>query len=209
MSKLKTAPAIKQREVLYAVLTLLHPVIPFVTDTIAREIQMPLQDGTLMVQPWPQADTACIDTGLEKRMAELQQLITDIRNLRTEYRIAPGQVLEVIDVDMPADEKALVQHLARIQFVAEKSYTTAAHIVSGDRTLLMPLDGVVDVTQEKRRITTQIAEIEKHLASISAKLNNEKFMANARQDIVDQTRALYAQREAELEQLKKSLAVLS
>lgn len=208
MAKLKTTPSIKHREVLYTVLALLHPVIPFVTDTIAREIKMPLTHGALIVAEWPKANAEHINPELEKRMAMLQQLVTDIRNLRREYRIAPGQQLDVFSTEMPEEEKALVSHLARVQFVAERTHTTAAHIVTGNWKLTMPLDGVIDVAHEKKRIETHIAEIQTHCTSVESKLNNEKFMANARQDIVEQTRALYAQRQDELAQLKKSLAAL-
>ncbi len=209
MSKLKTVPSIKQREVLGTVLKLLHPVIPFVTEVVAKEAGMVMPHGMLMVDEWPHADESMIDPALDKRFDAIQQIVTDVRNLRREYRIAPGRKLEVLAVDMPEEDTALIAHLARVHFVPEKSYTTAAHLVSGEQKFIIPLDGVIDVEKEKQRLATQMVEVEKHIASIADKLNNEKFMQNARADIVDQTRDLHAQRETELQQLKKSLEALS
>lgn len=204
MSKAQPNPEVA-RETLSTVLRLAHPIMPFVTEALWKELG---NDELLMVASWPKADDALINEDAEARAAALRELITNIRNVRAQYRIDPGKTIEIFTIDCTPAEQAMIEKLARVSFVEERETESAATVVAGGWTVTMPLDGVVDIVAEKERLQKEIEELEGFIAGQEKKLSNDNFVNNAPAEVVEQNRATLTERQETLAQLKSTLESL-
>jgi valyl-tRNA synthetase len=201
MSKAQPNPQVA-RNTLATVLKLAHPIMPFVTEALWKELG---QDGVLLVAPWPKAEDELRDAEATERVGQLRELIGSIRNVRAEYKIDPGTMLEVIAFECTPDEQHIIEKLARVTFVEEKDFTNAATVVAGKWSVTMPLDGVIDVEEEKKRLQKEIDALTGHTAGLEKKLSNTQYTQNAPAEVVEETRAQLKTQTEKIEQLRASL----
>ncbi|MCW1930208.1 MAG: valine--tRNA ligase [Candidatus Kerfeldbacteria bacterium] len=203
-AKIESLHARQAMNVLRTVLALLHPLTPFVTEVIAKEMGFTQEEGELMVAEWPKAEAFAVDHESTKRFAIVQELVTSIRALKTSFRIPPSTQLQVL-VELGEEERALVEKLARVTLGQKQSHQHHATIVVGGVTALVILDGVVDIEAEKQRLKKEIAEVEGSLKGIQAKLNNEKFMQSAPEQVRVKTQEIHEERLVTMAKLRESL----
>lgn len=185
--------------VLREVLTLAHPIIPFITQEIYQTL--PGMEGhDLATELFPPARPACRDEAVGQQMDLLQGVITSVRTIRAELNIKPSLDLECIV--RPADaaaaavlteNAALVRSLARLGTLtvdpgATPPKASASAVVAGSE-LFVPLTGAVDFDAELARLDKDIAKIDKVLTGVEKKLANPGFVNNAPADVVDKERA--------------------
>ncbi|ALG07467.1 valine--tRNA ligase [Kibdelosporangium phytohabitans] len=176
--------------VLDAVLRLLHPVIPFVTE----ELWTALTGGeSVVIASWPSAGGASADAGAARRIEGVQKLITEIRRFRSDQGLKPGQKVSArlggLDAAGLADHQSAVATLARLT-APEEGFTAGASLevaLPGASSVVVELDlsGAVDVEAERKRLTKDLAVAQKELAQCEGKLNNPKFTEKAPADVVD------------------------
>ncbi len=199
--------------VLDSVLRLLHPVIPFVTESLWRA----LTDGeSIVVTEWPQASGHATDQGAAQRISDTQRLITEIRRFRSDQGLADKQKVaaKVIGLDaagLDALERSIAD-LARLTAPGDDFAATASvEVRLSDATVTVELDtsGAVDLDAERRRLEKDRAAAEKELAATTAKLGNEAFLAKAPEQVVDKIRTRRDVAAAEVERIGVRLAELS
>ncbi len=181
--------------VLDRLLLMLHPVMPFVTETLWTALT---GGESAVIAPWPAAVGLGTDADASRRIADAQHLVTEIRRFRSDQGLAPSRRVPArIDGAPEADvvgQLPAVESLARLEAAGDGFASTASIEVRLTRaTVTVHLDtsGVVDVEAEKRRAVKDLAAAEKELAQTSAKLGNEQFLAKA----PEQVRAKIAQRK--------------
>ncbi len=181
-------------------LRLLHPIMPFLTETLARKIPGESDETTLVMGPWPIATGEWSDPEAEGALAELQEFVGVVRNLRSEYNVDPGARVPV-HVRIQSDSLALALQaeqdgafrLARIgelgDIAPQDAGEPGAHAVlrSGSEVFL-PLTGVIDLDQERARLESEIERLEKLLRGAWAKLENPSFLERAPAEIVERER---------------------
>lgn len=207
MCKIESMHAREAMRVLNDVVALLHPLIPFVTEVIAKELKFTQDEGELMVRSWPRPSAFTLYGDAVERFAAVQSLIVAIRGLRTAFRIAPSAQLQLI-ASLTQDERAIVEKLARVQVMDEFEHQHHATVVAAGKTAYVVLDGVVDIEAEKKRLQKEIAEVEGSLTGLQAKLNNEKFMQSAPENVRQKTQELYVERQQAITELQNSLSQL-
>lgn len=233
MSKIPELHCTQRRQTLHAFLVLAHPVMPFITEVLARETGTVKTDEFLMVAQWPTADSQQIDEPLERHMQHLQELITAIRNIRATYRIPAKEKVNVIitagstsnsgsersdesnsgsgDMQITGfegDDALLVEQLANVYVQPNASYAVSASVTAGGYSAVIPLDGVIDVDTEQKRLDKEIKALEPYIQSLEKKLQNKKFIDKAPQELIVQTQQLLAERRAALEHLNASRRAL-
>ena len=211
-------------EVLEAVLRVAHPVVPFITEALWREVApaagatAPAQDigedePTIMRAPFPRAEDFAADSEADAAMEWLKSMVTAIRNIRGELNVPPGKEIAVLLDGGGAEDRnlldataAAIQRLAKVRAItwlgAEEAVPPAAAEVVGEVKVLVPLAGVVDVQVERARIDKEQGKARAELARIEAKLANPNFLAKAPPAVVA------AQRDRG-EALRKRAAVLA
>ncbi len=193
-------------EVLDVTLRLLHPVVPFVTETLWTTLT---GGESLVVADWPAAP-AFRDAAAEAEIATVQQVVTEVRRFRNDQGLQPGQRvparLELAGTPLAAHETA-IRALLRLQPEGDGFSGTASLPVAG-ATVTLDLSGVIDVAAERKRLEKDRAAAEKELAQTSAKLGNEGFLAKAPDEVVAKIRTRRTVAEADVSRLTEQLTRL-
>ncbi|WP_206474243.1 valine--tRNA ligase [Dietzia sp. KRD202] len=201
--------------VLDVLMRMLHPVIPFVTETLWTALT---GRESVVVADWP-TDVAPADDATEpvRRVADAQTLVTEIRRFRSDQGLKPGQrvparISGVDAADLPADLLAQVCALARLTPAAEDFTATASlEVRLGLSTVDVEIDtsGTIDLAAERRRLEKDLAAARKELETTGAKLGNEAFLGKAPDHVVDKIRGRRDLAEAEVSRITARLESMS
>lgn len=197
--------------VLDNVLRLLHPVMPFVTETLWKALT---GKESLVIATWPACeqlpDTVATDS--VRRVVDAQKLITEIRRFRSDQGLKPNQKvpaamtgIAAVDIETMLGE---VYNLARLEPAKEGFSATASievRLTNGTVTVEIDTSGTIDVAAERKRLEKDLAGAEKELATTSAKLSNESFLAKAPEHVVEKIRGRREFATAEVERIKARL----
>ena len=207
--------------VLDGILRLLHPLIPFVTEELWQKLPWPQgspRPAALIGAPWPQPEPAWVDPGAEARMGSLQELITHIRRMRKEYGIPEGAEVEVVVTGAPPafqatldSEVSAVQRLARVGELTrggERPGGTGSHgVLTNGTELFLPLEGLLDLERERKRLSGEIERLSNQLRGTEAKLGNGRFLEKAPEEVVTRERQKAASFREQMEKLQEKLKV--
>jgi valyl-tRNA synthetase len=197
--------------VLEQALRLLHPFMPFITEEIWQ--QLPHRGESIMIAPYPRGRAALIDAGAEREMGLVIELVTALRNIRGEMRIAPGVTLtataRVADEHQRLfrDHAPLVEALARTQLTMDPAATrppSTALAVVGASEVYVDLAGVVDLVAERQRLAKEIAKVDEAIAFVTQKLARPDFVERAPEEIVERERTRLAEQRARRDTLEAS-----
>ncbi|MCY4008183.1 MAG: valine--tRNA ligase [Anaerolineaceae bacterium] len=197
-------------------LRLLHPYMPFVTEEIWQHLPNPGE--TLMLAPWPVAADSLSDVEAEHQFQQLMDIVRGIRELRREYEVPPGQRLN-IQLAPGKQERLVLEHshvfsrLCHVESVeihpaGETPSTEAVSLVFGEITLYIRLTEMVDQEAERTRLQREIDRLEKMAARAKSQLADERFVARAPQEVVQQQRDQLQNAREALTQLKEQMAKL-
>ena len=203
--------------VLDQLLRLLHPLIPFVTEELWQQVAPRLGlSGSLMLAPYPVA--AETYPAAVADVEWLQDVVTALRRVRSELNVPPSRTVPLLvsgasasDVERLAQFDASVKFLCKISAVDSVSGETppAAAAVVGDMTLLVPLEGLVDLDAERARLDKELKRVTGEIAKCQGKLASETFVANAPAAVVEQERKRLVDWQAQLEGLSAQRAKLA
>jgi valyl-tRNA synthetase len=202
--------------VLTNTLKLLHPFMPFITEEIWQHL--PEKGKSIMVSKWPQTDSNLVDKDAEESMDLLMEVIRSIRNIRAEMNVPPGKKAEVIIMAKSKEAYAIVntgqEYVARLangepiniyEGIGTKPSNVATAIV-GDLEIYLPLEGLIDLEVEIKRLEKELSQTKKELERVTGKLSNEGFLTKAPQEVIAKEQAkqreLLVKEKALLERLK-------
>ncbi|MFG2617999.1 valine--tRNA ligase [Streptomyces sp. NPDC048507] len=193
-------------EVLDTTLRLLHPVVPFVTETLWTTLT---GGESLVVAAWPK-DSGFRDEAAETEIENLQAVVTEVRRFRADQGLQPGQKvparLDLAGTALAAHEAAIRQ-LLRLQPEGEEFHATATLPVAG-ATVALDLSGTIDVAAERKRLSKDLAAAEKEKQQAVAKLGNEAFLAKAPDNVVDKIKGRLAKAETDIARIQAQLDAL-
>ncbi len=198
------------RMVYMTLLRLWHPFMPFVTEKLWGELK---GQGMLMVSSWPEG-VGEPDLEAQKVIGGLQEVVSAIRSIRAEYKVAPDKSVDVV-VEAPifAEEFAafepVIKTLGRVGNLKIAGEIIrpdqAASVTIGTNTVSIPLAELVDFEKEKKRIKTDIEATKKFIAGIVARLGNDEFVGKAPEKVVLGEKAKLAEAQGKLEKLAAQL----
>jgi valyl-tRNA synthetase len=202
------------QKALMAVLKLLHPFMPFVTEEIWQ--RLPGTDGSIMVAAFPDPSEFPVDEQALREMDLLMGVITGVRNIRGEMGISPAKKVDIL-LDMPNPEEgeivrentAHIQSLARVDSVQVAAKVAkpeaSATAVFGENQVHVLLKGLLDFQEEQRRLRKEIKKIEKDMETAEKKLSNKQFMDKAPEDVIEKVKEKVAAMQLQLEKLNHNL----
>ena len=201
--------------VLTEILKLLHPFMPYITEEIFRAL--PHDGDALMIQTYPEFTDALNFPEEEAQFEIIMNAIRAVRSRRAEMNVPPSKKPRLIIVSPKADvfEKGTV-YLSKLAYAGQVEIVTEVpadtegmvNVVTDEARMFMPLSELVDLDKERERINREIGKAEADLAKIEAKLNNEKFVSKAPENVVAQEREKAAKARTLIENLKNSLEAL-
>lgn len=190
--------------VLDAVLRLLHPAMPFITEVLWKA----LTDGeSLTIAAWPDATItnggAATDKLAARRMADVEKLVTELRRFRSDQGVKPSQkvpaAIDFTAADL-ADQEGVIRSLAKVDVPPtdfQASATVEVRLSTATIEVSLDTSGTVDKEAERKRLEKDLAAAQKELDGTTKKLANEAFLSKAPAAVVDKikTRQQIAQEE--------------
>ena len=204
-------------KVLEGTLRLLHPIMPFITEEIWQHL--PHEGESIMIAPWPKAETNMIDKSLEKDMTIIMDIIRSVRNILSEMNVPPSKKAEVLIQASDGNINGLlIENLNYIYRLANASKvivepviqkpSSSATAVVGEIEIYVPLAGLIDVEKEKDRLTKSLEKAIADLERINVRLSDESFLSKAPENIINKERERKADIEALKIKLEKNLEML-
>ncbi|MDR3057636.1 MAG: valine--tRNA ligase [Prevotella sp.] len=193
-----------------SLLHLLHPFMPFITEELWQALSERKEGESIMVSAMPKDVT--YNANLIDTFEKVKEVIAGIRTVRLQKNIPNKEELslEVIG-DYNADFGSVISkmgNLSSINIVSEKDATAASFLV-GTTEYAVPLGNNIDIEAELKKLNDELKYLEGFLKSVSAKLSNEKFVANAKPEIVENERKKQADAESKIKTIQESIANLS
>ncbi|ANJ66820.1 valine--tRNA ligase [Halothiobacillus diazotrophicus] len=191
--------------VLETLLRLMHPIIPYITETIWQRvaplagIDTTAATSSIMARHYPKADEGKISAEALESVEWLKQVILGVRRIRAEMDIAPGKPLSILVTQATTEEQArfarfgeLLNGVGRISDVTTlaegEPVPEAAMALVGSMQIHIPLAGLIDKDAELARLDREIGKLEAEIAKARAKLDNPGFADRAPPAVVAQER---------------------
>jgi valyl-tRNA synthetase len=211
--------------VLDGVFRLLHPIMPFITEALWRRLPRPVGEeraASLMVAPWPVPRPEWESDAAEREMRGLQELISTVRGLRSEYDVPARSEVSVRLLHAPellrtalAAEVGSVRRLAGVGSLeypkdGGTASSAGAHaVLQSGAELFLPLEGLIDVGRERDRLRQELERIERLLGSAALRLENDQFVSRAPAEVIEREREKAASFRDQRDRLTRKLAALT
>ncbi|HWW42636.1 valine--tRNA ligase [Pedobacter sp.] len=196
------------------ILKLLHPFMPFLTEELWHD-ELFGEKGELdciIVAPYPTFTTA--ESQILKDVEVVKQVVAEIRNIRNTKQISPKEALPLnVKVNSTLDyEKWLniifkLANINEVEFVNDKIAGAASFMVGNDE-FFIQLNETIDVDAERERLNAELVYLKGFLKSVNAKLGNERFVQNAKPEIIQNERNKQADAESKIRIIEESLSAL-
>lgn len=192
--------------VLDQVLRLLHPIMPFFTEEIFEKL--PTTEGkSIVVSEYPEVRPEFDDAEAGDGVAMLIEIITAVRNIRAEVNTPLSKAVPMI---IKSDKEAFLNKVAPYirRFTNPSELTIAADVTAPEQAMsavvtgaeiYLPLAGLINIEEEIARLNKELDKWQKELDMVNRKLSNEKFVANAKAEVVDKERAKLADYQEKFE----------
>ena len=176
------------------ILALAHPLIPFITESIYRQLKAYLDDAkdTIMDVSYPVANQDLEASEAEKAITWLQNIVTTLRNMRSELGIKRSLEISLIvkdvedkDKEYLAQTEGFIKALERVNNIEfnDNPPTSLSQIVEGLE-LNIPLAGLIDIEAEKARLDKELNKLKGEVTRVKKNLSNERFILNAPEAVV-------------------------
>jgi len=203
--------------VMDSMLRLLHPFMPFITEEIWQQVK-PLTNnkinaqGTLIIQPFPEADDSLIDASTLEDIQWVKQVVIAIRTIRGEMGISPAKPIPVYlsngteqDLEKMQSQQHFLKTLAKLESIhwLDKGATApvSATALAGNMEILIPMQGLIDKNAELARLDKELQKLNQEHGRIAGKLSNPGFTEKAPAAVVEKERI-------KLEKIEPALATL-
>ena len=193
-------------------LQLLHPFMPFITEELWQQLKERNEGESIMVSLLNIAPSTPEGRRLVAEMDTVKSIITNVRSIRAEKNISPkkAMLLEVSGENPSAAYDEVVMKMANVETICSVSAKSegAASFMVGTTEYAVPLGDLIDVTAEIEKAEAELKHLEGFLAGVMKKLQNEKFVANAPEQVVALEKKKKSDAESKIATLKETLAAL-
>ena len=196
-------------------LILLHPIMPFITEELWETLSK--RNEMLVHCDWPEYDSVLIDHAADLEMNWVVNLIESIRSARAQLRVPAGLKIPMIFLEMDSEAKQawennseMIQKLARITELtsADEIPKGSIAISAKGASFALPLEGIIDVEEEKKRLSKSLDKLQKEISALKGRLQNSKFIESAPEEVILETQENLVLREEEEAKLSSAASQL-
>ncbi len=196
-------------------LILLHPIMPFITEELWETLSK--RNEMLVHCDWPEYDSALIDHAADLEMNWVVNLIESIRSARAQLRVPAGLKIPMIFLEMESEAKQawennseMIQKLGRITELtsADEIPKGSIAISAKGASFALPLEGIIDVEEEKKRLSKSLDKLQKEISALKGRLQNSKFIESAPEEVILETQENLILREEEEAKLSSAASQL-
>jgi valyl-tRNA synthetase len=194
---------------------LLHPFMPFITEELWATTGT--RANLIVHQDWPSFGPDLITPAAEAEMTWVTTLIDEVRSARAQVHVPVGLKIDLVATTFAPEARAawthneaLIRRLARIESLTEGPAPKGSiTLAAPGATFAIPLAGLIDIAEEKSRLTRAMDKLAKEIGGLKGRLNNPNFAASAPEDVVIEARANLEAREDEASKLQAALTRLA
>jgi valyl-tRNA synthetase len=192
--------------------------MPFITEDIWQRLPREHDTDSIMITSWPHEQKEFVSKKIDSEMELLIDVIQAIRNLRATWRIEHNRE---VDVFIKAKKKTISVLNANVRYINKlarvgnldisskmKKPPHSAVLVIRDTEIFIPLEGIIDIGKEKKRLEEKLKGLRSELKKTEAKLKNKGFISQAPKDVIGKAREQKEAIKIEIGSLKKNLALL-
>jgi valyl-tRNA synthetase len=200
--------------VLFHIVKMLHPMMPFITETIFQRLNKLTSEGghTVMLAHFPTVEADKINLPLEAEITWLQSIIQSIRTIRSEMGISPAKYIPLYLRNITPESQAKLEKynttllkLAKIEQIhlikPNAPAPVSASAMVEELELLIPMAGLIQKEDELARLQKSLKKLDEDIKKASNKLNNPKFTEKAPDDVIEKEQGKLEQAEREREKL--------
>ncbi|MES2434341.1 MAG: valine--tRNA ligase [Pseudomonadota bacterium] len=194
---------------------LLHPMMPFITEDLWSTTGT--RAKLLVHTDWPTYGAELLNAEAANEMTFVTTLIEEIRSARAQVHVPVGLKCDLVATELSQAARtawqrneALIKRMARIDTLTEGPAPKGSIAVAVEgASLSIPLAGLIDIAEEKARLTKTMDKLAKEIGGLKGRLNNPNFAASAPEEVVDEAKANLALREDEAAKLQAALKRLA
>ncbi|MFA6475431.1 MAG: valine--tRNA ligase [Patescibacteria group bacterium] len=208
INKFQSNPAL-MRHGLETALQLLHPFVPFVTETIWQELY---PSKMLMLQAWPKANGSNRDAQAEEQFNAIQDIVTQIRNMRSQYQIPYTKIFTLTqqpDCKLSNEAKTIIETLCKINIVSGNVSGTNTEIANNLYGFSLNLGDTIDIQKEKIRLQKQIDQATQYRGKLQQKLANTEYVSKVPVEILEKDKLQLQEQDTKISLLEKTLKQLN
>ena len=194
-------------------LKMMHPFMPFVTEEIWEHLG--ISDKPVSLESWPQVQKNFINQNIENDMATLMDIVSSIRNLRSQWNIKRHQTINCLFATRDEQAQLIEKNTDTLKILLKidnleirdsiEEVKDAAFGIVKKIKFCLPLGNLIDITEEKKRILAQIEEQKKASTGINKRLQNENFVKKAPKDVVAKEKERLESLEAKTKELETTI----
>lgn len=191
------------REILETILKLAHPFMPFVTEQIWQETG---HDTLLMMEQWPHYDQDRMYQDEMSVYESLQDIITQIRNIRAQYKISYKDSFALHTSKLPdAEYRTAIEQLCKVTLESTTATGATTELTNAHYNFTISLGDIIDTEAEKKRLEKDITQLQTYVSSLDKKLANTEYTSNAPADVVERDRQSLHDSRQQVATLQSSL----
>jgi len=208
--------------VLEATLRLWHPVIPFITEEIWQIIKEKIFDGigakACIVAPWPTIDHGLIDDGAEAEFGYINEIAAALRDIKSSAGIGSKRVGRPVIVPVDDSQGEIIRkfepilialgRIESVEVVNKRPNGAVGTAIVNKSHIFLPLEGLIDLNAERARLSKEMARLEGVLSGFDKRLSNEKFLANAPEEVVINARKQREEIVAQLDHIRNAFKLI-
>lgn len=185
------------RETLDESLRLLHPIMPFITEELWQRLPNRTADS-IMISAWPEPRPEWDDADAEAQIAILQEMLSAVRNIRSEYNVAHTRSIDVVlcaageplrrAIESEGEAVRKLAGIGDLAFDGELHGAEATAVLSSGAEVHVPLEGLIDLERERARLEKQAAELAGLVERSQKRLASKDFVKKAPEQVVEQAR---------------------
>ncbi len=194
-------------------LQLLHPFMPFITEEIYHQLAVRSEGDDLIIRQLPNRKPA--DVTILKDGALLQELITAIRDSRNKNQLKPKDTITLwidsVNQQFYEQRSEILKrqvNATSIEFTSEARPGAIALVVQTDRLFLEAETATIDKDKQKAELVKELEYLRGFLVSVDKKLSNERFVQNAKPEVVENEKRKQADAAARIKTLEESLSLM-
>ena len=184
-------------KMLDAILRMLHPTIPFITEEIWQSLNEDNKRRSIMKADFPSSNDWRVDDEIVADTEWLKNIVSSVRQIRSEMNIPPNESIKIIINDASnTDSKRLeslgsfILNLASVESITQKDTSDdipkSAFALLNQMKIYIPLEGLVDIEEEKARLEKKLVKLNQELKSVQDRLSNDTFVEKAPTEVVEE-----------------------
>ena len=206
-------------KMLDAILRMLHPTIPFITEEVWQSLSEENKNRSIMKADFPSSENWKADPAIAANTEWLKSFVSSVRQIRSEMNISPKQSIKIIvddasnsDIERPKLFESFISNMGSVESIIHKEgaddLPKSAIALLNKMKIYIPLEGLVDIEEEKARLQRKLSNLNQDLKSVENRLSNDAFVEKAPKEIVDELKEKFKVLSSDQTRIEEQLKLL-